>query len=316
MLFGNSDAMRTIQRTIHQLRNNDTTSVLITGETGVGKEVVARAIHLGGPRASKPFLALNCGAIPYELAESIFFGHVRGAFTGAVANQTGYFERADGGTLFLDEVGDMPIETQVKLLRALDESVITPIGATKSQKVDIRVMAATNADLRAKVETGSFRLDLYFRLAGMPIEISPLRERTNDILPLAEYVLGELATRLEVPIPELTPEAVKVLEGYTFPGNVRELRNIIEGALIVSEGAAIQPDHLRFLFPHAEVYSLPGTGNGAGNPFSPPVEGMFAEQERIRRTLAANGGNISKTAQKLGLSRYALYRRLKKYGFR
>ena len=314
MLFGDSDAMRTIQRTIHQLRNNDTTSVLITGETGVGKEVVARAIHLGGPRASKPFVALNCGAIPYELAESTFFGHVRGAFTSAIADQMGYFERADGGTLFLDEVGDIPLETQVKLLRALDESVITPIGATESKKVDIRVMAATNADLKAKVETGSFRLDLYFRLAGMPIEISPLRERTNDILPLAEYVLGELATRLEVPIPELTPEAVKVLEGYTFPGNVRELRNIIEGALIVSEGAAIQPEHLRFLFPHAEVFSLSGTGNGAGSPFSPPVEGMLAEQERIRRTLAANGGNITKTARQLGLTRQALYRRLEKYG--
>ena len=313
MLFGDSDAMRTIQRTIHQLRNNDTTSVLITGEAGVGKEVVARAIHVGSPRASGPFVALNCGAIPYELAESVFFGHVRGAFTSAIADQMGYFERADGGTLFLDEVGDMPLETQVKLLRALDESVITPIGATESKKVDIRVIAATNADLKAKVETGSFRLDLYFRLAVMPIEISPLRERKNDILLLAEYMLGVLATRLDVPIPELTPEAVEALEGYTFPGNVRELRHVIEGALIVSEGAAIQPEHLRFLFPHAEVSSLPGTGNGAGSPFSPPVEGMFAEQERIRRTLAANGGNISKTARQLGLTRQALYRRLEKY---
>ena len=316
MLFGDSDAMRTIQRTIHQLRNNDTTSVLITGETGVGKEVVARAIHLGGPRASKPFVALNCGAIPYELAESTFFGHVRGAFTGAIATQTGYFERADGGTLFLDEVGDMPTETQVKLLRALDESVITPIGATKSQKVDIRVMAATNADLKAKVKTGSFRLDLYFRLAGIPIEISPLRERKVDIFPLTEYVLGELAVQMDVPIPELTPEAVETLEGYAFPGNVRELRNVIEGALIVSEGAAIQPEHLRFLFSHAEMSSLPGMGNSAESPLSSPVEGMFAEQERIRRTLAANGGNVTKTARQLGLSRYALHRRLKKYGFR
>ena len=176
MLFGDSDAMRTIHTTIHQLRNNDTASVLITGETGVGKEAVARAIHAGGPRASTPFVPLNCGAIPFELAESIFFGHVRGAFTGAITDQAGYFERADGGTLFLDEVGDMPIETQVKLLRALDVSVITPIGAKESKKVDVRVIAATNTDLKAQVETGQFRLDLYFRLAGMPIEISPLRE--------------------------------------------------------------------------------------------------------------------------------------------
>ena len=239
MLFGDSDAMRTIHRTIHQLRNNDITSVLITGETGVGKEVVAQAIHAGGPRASAPFVAPNCGAIPYELAESVFFGHVRGSFTGAVANQTGYFERADGGTLFLDEIGDMSIETQVKLLRALAESIITPIGATESKKVDIRIIAATNADLKAKVEMGQFRQDLYFRLAVMSIEISPLRERKDDILPLAEYMLSVLATRLEVPIPELTPKAVEVLEGYTFPGNVRELRNIIEGAL---SGAIVGED--------------------------------------------------------------------------
>ncbi len=314
MLFGDSDAMRTIHRTIHQLRNNHSTSVLITGETGVGKEVVARAIHLGGPRAPKPFVPLNCGAIPYELAESVFFGHVRGAFTGAMTDQTGYFERADGGTLFLDEVGDMPIETQVKLLRTLDESIITPIGATESKEVDIRVMAATNADLKAKVEAGLFRLDLYFRLAGMSIEISPLRERKVDILLLAEYMLGLLTAQMEAPTPELTPEAVEVLEGYAFPGNVRELRNIIEHALIVSEGAAIQREHLRFLFPHVDVSSFPGTGVGAATPLSPPVEGMFAEQERIRRTLAANGGSITKTARQLGLTRQALYRRLDKYG--
>ena len=314
MLFGDSDAMRTIHTTIHQLRNNDLTSVLITGETGVGKEVVARAIHLGGPRASEPFMPLNCGAIPFELAESVFFGHVRGAFTGAIANQTGYFERADGGTLFLDEIGDMPIESQVKLLRALDESVITSVGAKESKKVDIRVIAATNADLKAQVGAGLFRLDLYFRLAGMLIEIPPLRERKGDILPLAEYMLSLLATQLKVPTPELTHRAVEALEGYALPGNVRELRNIVERALIVSEGAAIQPEHLHFHFPHVDVVSSPGTGISAASPFSPPVESMFAEQERIRRTLAANEGNITKTARQLGLSRQALYRRLQKYG--
>ena len=316
MLFGDSDAMRTINRTIHQLRTNDTTSVLITGETGVGKEVVARAIHAGGPRASTPFVALNCGAIPYELAESVFFGHVRGAFTSAIADQTGYFERADGGTLFLDEVGDMLIETQVKLLRALDESVITPIGAEESKKVDIRVMAATNSDLKTKVEMGQFRSDLFFRLAGMEIEISPLRERKDDILLLAQYMLSALAVQLEVPTPELTPKAVETLEGYAFPGNVRELRNIIEHALIVSEGAAIQPEHLRFLFSHRGVSALPGTENGVPDSPPAPVEGMFAEREQIRHVLVANGGNIAKTARHLGLNRRTLYRRLEKYGFR
>ena len=216
MLFGDSDTIRTIHRAIHQLRNNGTTSVLITGETGVGKEVVARAIHSGGPRASKPFVALNCGAIPDELAESIFFGHVRGAFTSAIADQTGYFERADGGTLFLDEVGDMPIETQVKLLRALDESAIIPIGAQESKTVDIRVIAATNSDLKTKVEMGQFRSDLYFRLAGMVIEISPLRERKDDILLLAQYMLSSLAVQLEVPTPELTPKAVETWRDTLF----------------------------------------------------------------------------------------------------
>ena len=314
MLLGDSDAMQAIHTTIHQLRNNDSTSILITGETGVGKELVAQAIHVGGPRASAPFVALNCGAIPFELAESIFFGHIRGAFTGAMADQAGYFERANGGTLFLDEVGDMPIETQIKLLRALDDGVIMPIGATESKKVDIRVIAATNADLKAKIETGLFRLDLYFRLAGMLIDIPPLRERKVDIPLIAEYMLSDFTTQIGTPTPSLTPEAVEALEGYAFRGNVRELRNIIEHALIVSEGAAIQPEHLRFLFAHVDVSSFPGTGNGAASPFSLPVESMFAEQERIRRTLAANGNNIAKTARQLGLTRQALYRRLEKYG--
>ena len=316
MLFGDSDAMRTIHTTIYRLRSNGNTSVLITGETGVGKEVVARAIHAGGPRASEPFVPLNCGAIPFELAESIFFCHVHGAFTGAITNQTGYFERANGGTLFLDEVGDMPIETQVKLLRALDDSVIMPIGATQSKKVDVRVIASTNADLKAKVEMGQFRLDLYFRLAGMLIEISPLRERKADIPLLAEYMLSALAVEMEVPTPELTPKAVEALEGYAFPGNVRELRNIIEHALIVSEGAAIQREHLRFLFPHIDVFSFSRTGISTASPLPDPVESIFAEQEQIRRALVANQGNIAKTARHLGLTRRSLYRRLEKYGFR
>ena len=316
MLFGDSDAMRAINKTIHQLRNNDTTSVLIAGETGVGKEVVARAIHAGGPRAPTPFVPLNCGAIPYELAESVLFGHVRGAFTSAIADQIGYFERADGGTLFLDEVGDMPIETQVKLLRALDESIITPIGAQESKKVDIRVIAATNSDLKTKVEMGQFRADLYFRLAGMVIEISPLRERKDDILLLAQYMLSELAVQMEVPTPELTTRALETLEGYPFPGNVRELRNIIEHALIVSEGAAIQPEHLRFLFSHRGESALPGTETGASNSLPTRTEGMFAERDQIQHALLANGGNITETARQLGLNRRSLYRRLEKYGFR
>ena len=314
MLLGDSDAMRIIHRTIHQLQNNDSTSVLITGETGVGKELVARAIHLGGPRASKPFVALNCGAIPFELAESVFFGHVRGAFTGAITDQTGYFERANGGTLFLDEVGDMPMGTQVKLLRALEDNVIMPVGATESRKVDIRVIAATNAGLSARTDAGAFRPDLYHRLAGMIIWIPPLRDRTEDILPITEYYLSEFAAEMEMPVPPLTPEAVAALETYAFPGNVRELMNIIENGLIVSEGVAIQPKHLRFRSPDADVLIPPVTGIDEANPLPPAVEAMLAEQVQIRRALAENRGNIAKTARQLGLSRQALYRRMEKYG--
>ena len=316
MLLGTSDAMQAIRTTIHQLRNNGTTSVLITGETGVGKEMVAQAVHAGGPRASKPFVALNCGAIPFDLAESIFFGHVRGAFTGAISDETGYFERANGGTLFLDEVGDMPIETQVKLLRALGERVITPIGGKESKKVAIRVIAATNVGLSAKVDATLFRADLYYRLSGMIIWIPPLRDRTEDILPIAEYYLSEFATVMRVPTPELTPETVAALEGYAFPGNVRELMNIIENALIVSEGTAIQPKHLRFRSPDADVLPPPVTGIDEANPLPPAAEVMLAEQERIRHALSENRGNVTKAARQLGLSRYALHRRLKKYGLR
>ena len=277
MLLGNSDAMQDIHRAIHQFRNNDTTSVLITGETGVGEEVVARAIHAGGPRALKPFVPVNCGAITSTLWESVFFGHIRGAFTGAAENHKGHFESADGGTLFLDEIGDMPIENQVKLLRVLDDGVVMPVGATRSKKVDIRVIAATNAGLSAKTDAKLFRSDLYHRLTGMIIWIPPLCERKEDIFPIAEYYLSEFAAEMRVPNPSLAPETMEALETYDFPGNVRELMNIIENALIVSEGAAIQPEHLRFWSPDAEVLTPPVAEIDEANPLPPVVEAMLAE---------------------------------------
>ena len=316
MLFGNSDAMRDIHTIIHQLCNNDTTSVLITGETGVGKEVVARAIHAGSPRASEPFVPVNCGAIPSTLWESAFFGHVRGAFTGATEYHKGHLESADSGTLFLDEIGDMPIEHQVKLLRVLEDGVVMPVGATQSKKVDIRVVAATNVGLSARTDAKLFRSDLYHRLTGMIIPIPPLRDRREDIPPITEYYLSAFATEMRVPTPSLTPETMAALETHNFPGNVRELMNIIENALIVSEGAAIQPKHLRFRSPDADVLTPPVTGIDEANPLPPAVEAMLAEQEQIRRALAENRGNIARTARQLGLSRQALYRRLEKYGIR
>ena len=315
MLLGDSDATQAIRTMIHQLRNNDTTSVLIIGETGVGKEVVARAIHLGGPRASEPFVPVNCGAVPTTLWESAFFGHVRGAFTGATEDHKGHLESAEGGTLFLDEVGEMLIENQVKLLRVLQDGVVMPVGATQGKKMDIRVIAATNVGLSAKTDAKLFRSDLYHRLTGMIIGILPLREREEDIPPIAEYYLNAFAAEMGV-TPSLTPEAVAALETYDFPGNVRELMNIIENALIVSEGAAIQPKHLRFRSPDAEVLAPSVTEIDEANPLPPVVEVMLAEQVQIRRALAANRGNIAKTARQLGLSRQALYRRLEKYGIR
>ena len=315
MLLGDSDAIQTIRTTIHQLHNNDTTSVLIIGETGVGKELVAQAIHFGGPRTSEPFVPVNCGAIPSTLWESVFFGHVRGAFTGATENHEGHFESADGGTLFLDEIGDMPIEHQVKLLRVLDDGVVIPVGATQSKKVDIRVISATNAGLSAKTDAKLFRSDLYHRLTGMIIGVPPLRERKEDIFPIAEYYLSEFAAQMGV-TPSLTPEAVVALETYDFSGNVRELMNIIENALVISEGAAVQPKHLRFRSPDAEVLTPPVAEIDEANPLPPVVEAMLAEQVQIRRALAANRGNIAKTARQLGLSRQALYRRMEKYGIR
>ena len=194
MLLGESPAMKTIHATICQLSNNSKIPVLITGETGVGKELVAQAIHFGGARASKPFVPVNCSATPFTLWESAFFGHVRGAFTGADENHKGHFENADGGTLFLDEIGDMPAEVQAKLLRVLEGDPITPVGATKGKKVNIQVIAATNADLPAKRAAGLFRSDLYYRLRGTVIRIPPLRERTEDISLIAEALLESVCS--------------------------------------------------------------------------------------------------------------------------
>ena len=333
MLLGESDAMQTVRTTIHQLSNNDSISVLIIGETGVGKELVAQAIHHGGPRASEPFVPVNCGAIPTTLSETLFFGHSRGAFTGAEEDHKGYFETANGGTLFLDEVGEMSPENQATLLRVLDDSAVMPVGATESKKVDVRVISATNAGLSAKVDAGLFRSDLYHRLTGMIISIPLLRDRTEDILLIAEYYLSEFATRRGVG-PSLTPEAVAALETYAFPGNVRELINIIENAVIVSEGAAIHPKHLRFRSPDADVFPPPVTGIDEESPLNTtdsvphlsdetdmgeipflPLKETLARYERqyLCQVLDWTGGNKAAAARLLGIPQRTLYRKLAKY---
>jgi DNA-binding NtrC family response regulator len=244
---GQSKTISEILNEIRRLQHTETTSVLITGESGTGKELIARAIHFGGTRARGPFIPVNCSAIPRELADSAFFGHIRGAFTGANASQKGFFELADGGTLFLDEIGDMPLELQPKLLRVIETGCITPLGSIGERHVGVRVLAATNQDLQEKIAENSFREDLYFRLAGYTVTVPPLRDRREDIPLLAEHFLRMFTSEMGIEQPVLSPEALSALETYHFPGNVRELKNIIENALIKNGGMVIKPESLNLM---------------------------------------------------------------------
>ncbi|MBI1929038.1 sigma-54-dependent Fis family transcriptional regulator [Candidatus Poribacteria bacterium] len=239
-----SPTMSEILANIRRLHHNDTTRVLIQGETGTGKEMIARAIHYGGPRSKGPFFTLNCSAIPSGLAEATLFGHIRGAFTGAETDRKGYFELANNGTLFFDEIGEMPFELQAKLLRALENGVFMPVSGTHEKHTDVRILSATNVDLTAKIVAGKFREDLYYRLAGFVVTVPPLRERKEDIPLLVSHFLSRLATEMRVEKPALSEGALAALTSYPFPGNIRELRNIIERALIESGCRTIQPEHL------------------------------------------------------------------------
>jgi DNA-binding NtrC family response regulator len=245
--IGKSQSIIKVLDEIRRLQDVEKTNVLILGESGTGKELIARALHFGGVRAKGPFMPVNCSAIPDELAESHFFGHMRGAFTGATRDRKGYFELANGGTLFLDEIGDMPKRLQAKLLRTLEDGTLMPVGGHQEKKVNVRIIAATNANLSAKIATSEFREDLYFRLAGYIIDMPPLRERKEDIPLLAKHMLSAFAEEMGRPQATLTPEALATLENYHFPGNIRELKNLIEHALISSGGAQIQPQHFHFI---------------------------------------------------------------------
>jgi len=247
--IGQSQAIRTIIGEIRRLQKLKKTNVLILGESGTGKELIARAIHFGGVRAKGPFIAVNCSAIPNELVESAFFGHIQGAFTGANRDRKGYFEQADGGTLFLDEMGEMPLLWQTKLLRTLEDGLLTPVGGSQSRAVDVHILAATNADLMAKKADGTFRKDLYYRLNGYSLTVPPLRERKEDITALVAHFLAQFAQEMGQKKTELTSSTLAILENYHFPGNVRELKNIVEHALIRSGSSPIQPHHLSVLEP-------------------------------------------------------------------
>ncbi|HLH49752.1 MAG TPA: sigma-54 dependent transcriptional regulator [Roseiarcus sp.] len=300
-LIGGTEAIRSVQKAIGMLADSDAT-VLITGETGTGKELVARAIHDHGQRRGKSFVAVNCAAIPSELMESELFGHVRGAFTGAASDRLGAFREAAAGTLFLDEIGDMDVAMQAKILRALQERVVTPVGG-KPAPVDVRVIAATHRDLRQRVREGSFREDLFYRLHVVPIHLPALRERIADIVPLAEHFLKSAGKTLSA-------DAAARLIGHAWPGNVRELKNAMERAAILARGDVVAAADLNFIGerPPAEPQALAW-----------PDEDLASAIERlekmlIRRALVRHGGNRAAASRALGVHRQLLYAKIKRYG--
>ena len=294
--------------------------VLITGENGSGKELVARAIHTLSPRAKRPFVEVNCAAIPTELIESELFGHMKGSFTGAFADRAGKFELADGGTLFLDEVGDMSLSAQAKVLRALEEGVISRVGSGKTVPVDVRVVAATNKDLRAEIAAGRFREDLLYRLNVVPIEVPPLRARRADVPQLVEHFVVRLTDRGGLEAKGFDPEALKRLAAYDWPGNIRELRNAVERLLILAPGPVITL---------ADVERIAGVGTREGGGVTGPADvsaapwmraatfeefKQVAERTYILAKLQENDWNVSETARTLDMPRSNLYKKIERYG--
>ncbi len=282
------------------------TTILIQGETGTGKELIAKMIHRKSNRADKPFFAVNCGALPENLLESELFGHVKGSFTGAVADRSGYFEAANGGTLFLDEIGELSPSLQVKLLRVLEDQIIRPVGSNHSTSVNVRILAATHRNLLEEIEKKNFRDDLYYRLAVLPINLPPLRRRLDDILPLANYFLTLFKKRVGSSAKGFSPTAADKLLEYSWPGNARELQNLIERALILCKEDFIQPSHLLFDIDHSKVKPEEFQSN---NPFEQSSLKNL-EFDKIQRMLKECRGNRSKAAKKLGISRSTLWRKL------
>ena len=310
-LIGQSSTMQTILDKLRLLRRSSTIRILISGESGTGKELIARAIHAGSGRRRGPFIPVNCAAIPFHLAESLFFGHTRGAFTGADRDRQGYFALAHGGTLFLDEVGDLAPDLQPKLLRVLEDGIVVALGSSREQQVDVRIVAASNQDLQTRVEQGAFREELYYRLQQMTVTVPPLRDRQEDIPLLADHFLQMFAQEMAIPMPKLTPDTIQRLQAYDFPGNVRELKNIIERALLESRGSDIQPEHLYLL--HAQTAVL-STLDAAGRPDNRgadlPLNLEEAEMMVIKRAVAYTNGNVAAAARLLGTNRTRIYRTL------
>jgi DNA-binding NtrC family response regulator len=307
--------MARVVEQIQRLQGNDLT-VLITGESGTGKELVARAVHVGSHRSAAMFLPYNCTTTGRDLADSQLFGHRRGAFTGAVSDQPGLIRSAAAGTLFLDEIGDLPLDVQPKLLRFLEQHEIMPVGETRPLRVDVRVLAATNADLEQRVAEGKFREDLYYRLSVIRIHIPPLRERREEIPHLSTYFLREASDRLGKPDIRLSSETLDAFSQFWWPGNVRQLKNEIQRAVALSTpGGTIEPVHLSPEVSNAQlpetVVSRTGRSRTAASLASAVEE---VERDMIQTALDRSGGNISQTARTLGLTRRGLYLKLRRLG--
>ena len=307
---GRSATVRRIFDDVQLLRENPSTSVLIQGESGTGKELIARAIHFGSPRREFPFVPVNCASMPRELAESLLFGHVKGAFTSADADRAGYFEMAHEGTLFLDELGEMPLELQAVLLRVLEDGQIWRVGAREGHQVDVRVVAATNADLQRRIQETAFRQDLYFRIARFTVTAPPLRQRREDIPLLTRHFLQILAAEMGREAPDLSPQALARLQDYPFPGNVRELKNVVERALLENRGAEVQLHHLHLI------------GADLPSATTPPATGELVtleenERRHIQKVLEATGWRVrgpDGAALILGIPESTLRGRLGKLG--
>jgi len=311
-IIGVSEAMQAILEMVKRIAKSDATTVLIHGESGTGKELLAKAIHYQSSRADRPFMAINCTALPETLVESELFGHEKGAFTDAKYTKKGLLELANGGTVLLDEIGDMKPSTQAKLLRVIEEKNFKRVGGTKDIHVDVRIIATTNRDLSNQIKEGTFREDLYYRLKVFPVYIPPLRGRPEDILPLTKYFVDRYNREFRRNVTRISPEAEALLLNYSWPGNVRELRNAIERAMILGKGDEISPTDLLL-----EVHGQPAKGQEMAEGIDLPPDGVSledVEHRLIKQALQAARGNQTRAAKLLGLSRDALRYRMKKFG--
>lgn len=319
---GPNAAMQKLFSNLDIVAKSPSTTVFIHGETGSGKEVIARRIHQLSARAEKPFVEVNATALTAELLESELFGHEAGAFTGATTSKKGLFEVADGGTLFLDEIGDMDLRMQAKLLRAIQERTIRRVGGTENIAVDIRLITATNRDLAEIVKEGNFREDLYYRLNVVPIHLPPLRERKDDIETLVHHFVGEYNQEFGKHVSEITPAAIETLQSYDWPGNVRELKNLLERTILLEcQDSTLDAHHLKFGGPHAQGGVVPTTDLSEGNSVVNAGAGIIGtripleqvERQHIEGVLISTQGNKNQAAQVLGIDRTTLYNKLKKY---